>query len=65
MDQEAEYMAGLFASAEEALVKCRVIVERCLKECAESGHTAAQVLECYKHFGDDPYLVARNGAPDE
>jgi hypothetical protein len=64
MDKEAEYIAGLFPSGEEALAKCRVIVERCLKECAESGRTAAQVFECYKSFGDDPYLVARNGAPN-
>src|SRR5687768_8091333 len=64
MDKEAEYSAGFFVSAEEVLAKCRIIVEQCLKECAEPGSTAEEIYGCYTYYGDDPYVIPRNGAPD-
>lgn len=63
MDKEAEYVSGAFATADEALAKCRYLVEICLDECAEPGCTADQIFGCYRYFGDDPYIIARNGAP--
>ena len=63
MEKDAEYSAGFFSSGEEAIEKCKLIVERCLRECGEGSKSAAEIVACYRYFGDDPYLVPCNGAP--
>lgn len=63
MDKEAEYSAGFFSSGKEAIERCKLIVEGCLQECGEGGKSATEIVACYRYFGDDPYLVARNDAP--
>ncbi|TCJ41283.1 hypothetical protein [Parafrankia sp. BMG5.11] len=45
-----------FATADEALQKCRSIVDACLAECAEPGDTADQILRGYQFYGDDPWI---------
>lgn len=63
MDKDAEYSAGFSLSDEEAIEKCKLIVECSLQECRKGGKNVADILACYRHFGDDPYVLAHNGAP--
>ena len=53
-DPEHRYEIPGFASVEAAVAKCRSIVDACLKDCAEPGHSAEEIVACYKSFGEDP-----------
>ena len=56
LDEDERWCAGEFATAEEALAKCRKIVEESVDHCAEPGMTAEEVYEAYVSFGDDPFI---------
>jgi hypothetical protein len=60
-DERSEY--GTFASAAEALDACRQLVDQSLVAEYENGATAEQLYERYSSFGDDPFVVALDGAP--
>lgn len=56
MDQSEHYVAGVFENADDALRLARKIVEDSLP-AYRPGMTAGQMLEAYKGFGDDPFIV--------
>ena len=56
MDEDERGYIGEFATAEEALAKCRKIVRESVDHCAEPGMTAEEVYEAYISFGDDPFI---------
>ena len=51
------------ATADEALRLARGIVDRSLDRLWKPGMGAAELLAAYNTFGEDPYIVARGGAP--
>src|SRR5690606_31379428 len=63
-DRDEEYVAGTYASAEEALAEARCIVDRSVLANFRSGLTAEAVYERYTLFGEDPYIVVSDGAPE-
>ena len=55
---------GVFATAEQALEACRRLVDRSLMhEYVQGGVTAEALYDRYTDFGDDPFVVALDGAP--
>ena len=52
-----------FVSAEQAVEKCKRIVEACLEECAEPGRSAVDIFACYQSYGDDPWIQCPRDAP--
>jgi hypothetical protein len=64
MDEEARWTYGQFAKAEAALAMCRHIVDLCLEEAYEPGMLAEELVATYKHFGDDPFIIPLDAAPD-
>jgi hypothetical protein len=60
-DEDERYQAGTFAVYEEAVAKCREIVDKCLLESLQPGMTADDLLTAYKTFGEDPWIA---GTPD-
>jgi hypothetical protein len=56
-DESERYCAGRFATAEEALAKCREIVHESVEHCRKPGMTAEEVYEAYVDFGDDPFIM--------
>jgi hypothetical protein len=62
-DPDEIYVFGEFNSAEEALSKAQQIVEASLADTYEPGMTADALYCSYTMFGEDPYVVALDGAP--
>jgi hypothetical protein len=60
-DERAEH--GVFATAEAAVAVCRQLVDQSLMAEYRDGETAEQLFERYTSFGEDPFVVALDGAP--
>ena len=58
MDESERIDYGVFASADEALVACKKIVDDDLNSMCQPGRTAAALYECYTLFGADPFAVS-------
>ena len=56
MDEDERGYIGEFATAEEAIAKCKEIVRASVEHCRKPGMTAAQIYEAYVGFGDDPFI---------
>ena len=56
--QDPDYRTQItgFASAEQAVEKCKRIVDACLEECADPGRSAEDILDYYQSFGADPWI---------
>jgi hypothetical protein len=57
MDESETYTHGDFATYAEAVAAAEVIVDRCLAESFRPGMAAAELLDGYLQFGDDPFIV--------
>ncbi len=66
-DSDCRCADGTFPTADEALARCRQIVDEYLNaaEKIEGRASATRLWESYVMFGEDPYIVARNAAPVE
>jgi hypothetical protein len=63
-DSDERWEHGSFSTAAEALAACRrVIDESLLHEYSEGGVTAEKLYDRYGSFGDEPFVVAPQGAP--
>jgi len=60
MDESESYTAGSYATLEEAIVKCKEIVDSYLDSSYQSGMTSDQLYDSYKSFGEDPYIEAES-----
>jgi hypothetical protein len=60
-NERAEH--GIFPTAEEAMAVCRRLVDDSLLAEYRDGATADQLHDRYTSFGDDPFIVALDGAP--
>ena len=61
MNEEETYVQGLYVTYEEALTAARNITLRSLIE--GGGESIHDILDHYRHFGDDPYIVPFGEAP--
>jgi hypothetical protein len=57
MDEDARWTLGQFETFDEAEAACRRLVNDCLAEAFEPGMTMAALVNAYKLFGDDPFIV--------
>lgn len=57
MDESERYSSGEFDTYEEAVAKCKAIVDDYLQSALESDMTAEQLFGSYTMFGEDPYIV--------
>lgn len=64
MDEDEAFDLPALASAEEALARCKAIVDRSLQELRCEGMSADALYTRYQMFGDDPVVIASGGAPD-
>lgn len=55
MDPEAEYRDSTHATLAEAIARCQQIVDADLGD--QPGTNARAMVEYYRMFGDDPYIV--------
>ena len=63
MDESERYQHGIFASAAEAVARCKKIVDDDLGSMWRPGMTAAALYQLYVSFGPDPFVVPVN--PDD
>jgi hypothetical protein len=59
--ERTEY--GTVSTVEEALAVCRRIVDESLLAEYREGASAERLYDRYTSFGDDPFVVALDGAP--
>ncbi len=64
MNEDEAYTLSGFNTAEDALAKCKAIVDGHLEDCAKQHDTIDAIYQCYTMFGEDPVMIARNGAPN-
>lgn len=57
MDTSERYKDGEYDSYEEAMAKCKAIVDDYLDSALEPGMTAEQLLASYQMFGEDPFII--------
>lgn len=64
-DEDDHHHAGEFATVEEAISRCKKIVDESLAESAGSGRidSAKALYEHYTSFGEDPFIVDKDGPP--
>jgi hypothetical protein len=65
MDKDARWRDSAHASADVAVARCKAIVDEWLEHAVENAPepmTAAELLEAYRTFGEDPFVVAPPGA---
>jgi hypothetical protein len=58
MDEDERYELGIFGTAEEAVAACKRIVDEYLMSAYKTGIAEEELLEGYKSFGQDPFIVA-------
>jgi hypothetical protein len=65
MDEDERTRDSEHPTAEAAVARCRAIVDQWLAHAVRNAPepmTAAELLESYHHFGEDPFVVAPAGA---
>ena len=65
MEEDERRERGIYGSVEEALAACRNVVDAWLAANYKSGMSSAELIEQYKSFGDDPFIVVLPGASVE
>ena len=61
MEEDERRELGTYGSVEEALAACRNVVDAWLAANYKPGMSAAELIEQYRSFGDDPFIVALPG----
>lgn len=56
MDESERYKAGEYDNYDDAVAKCKAIVDDFLESALEPGMTAKQLFGSYTMFGDDPFI---------
>ncbi len=56
MNEEYRYEAGKYEKYEDAVAKCKSIVDEFLYSALKLGMTAEELYSNYKMFGDDPFI---------
>jgi len=58
MDKDERYQHDEFATATEAIMAARKIVDSYLASAYQPGMSAAALYSSYTMFGEDPYIVS-------
>jgi hypothetical protein len=56
MDEEERYKSGDYETLEEAVVKCKIIVDEFLEREHKSGMSPNELYDRYCMFGEDPFI---------
>jgi GTP diphosphokinase / guanosine-3',5'-bis(diphosphate) 3'-diphosphatase len=56
MDESERYTSGEYDTAEEAIAKCKEIVDDYIDDAAKKADSAAELYDSYVSFGEDPYI---------
>jgi hypothetical protein len=63
-DESERYRAGEFATAEEAVARCRQIDDEYLDEARKIENSTATALgQNHVMFGEDPFVIAQSAEP--
>lgn len=60
MDKSAEYNSGTYDSYEEAVAKCKAILDDFLESAYQPGETAEQLYGTYVMFGETPIIWGKD-----
>ena len=60
-DEDYRYKQGNFDTYDEAIIKCKKIVDESLEELLTPKMSAEKLIEAYVFFGDDPFIVPSEG----
>ena len=63
-EADARTEAGVYETVDAAIAACRGIVDRWLAEEMRPGISAESLYDRYVSFGDDPSIVAIDGAEE-
>jgi hypothetical protein len=56
MDKSEEYNSGAYDTFEEAVAKCKAIVDEFLESAYKQGMTAKQLYQTYVMYGETPII---------
>jgi hypothetical protein len=65
MEEDERWEYGTFPTAEAALAACREVVDASLIAESRPGMMAMQLYDRYTSFGDEPFIIAPLGAPED
>ena len=68
MDESERYQLGVFDTVEEAVSKCREIIDADLAHMAKQakpGLSPEALYELYMRFGEDPFIICEGAADKE
>ena len=60
MDKDEEYNSGTFDTYEEAVAKCKAILDDFLESAYQPGDTADGLYGTYVHYGETPLVLGEN-----
>ena len=60
MDESAEYNSGTFDTYEEAVTKCKDILDDFLASAYQPGETAEQLYGTYVQYGETPLIWGKD-----
>lgn len=60
MDEKERYKNGGYSNYDEAVARCKAIVDDFLLSALEPGMTAEQLFGSYTMFGEDPFILGDN-----
>ncbi len=63
-DEDEHSNGGNFATADEAVSRCKQIVDEWLVGNRKPGMTADELYDGYVTFGEDPFITSSTGAVD-
>jgi len=63
MDEDAYTDGGTFQTKAEAEAAARRIVDECLEDALKQGAAPEKLLEGYRGFGEDPFVVPLGEGP--
>ena len=64
MDRDEYVPYGRFETREAAVAAAKAIVDGWLQDALLQGTEVSKLYQSYVGFGDDPFVVAHDGAPD-
>jgi hypothetical protein len=60
MDQSEEYNSGTYDTYEEAVAKCKAILDDFLESAYQQGETAERLYGTYVMYGETPLIWGEN-----
>lgn len=64
MDESERVNAGVFDSAEEAIAKCKKIVDEYFTRIKPGEHSYAEIWSGYQTYGEDPFVISGGAKVD-